>query len=91
MDWQGLIVALLQVLGGGAFAALVVTIARNAVARIPRVLVLPLALVVGVVAEWLAAQVTGGQLSPIRAVALGTAATWLREFVSTARQHGTSA
>ena len=88
MDWTGLLTALLQVLGGAAITALVVGAARKALTRIPRVLILPLALILGVVAEWLSAQVAGVPMSPVLALAYGTGATWLRELVNTAAKHG---
>lgn len=88
MNWNALLMALLQMMGGAAFTALVVSAGRRLWTRIPRVAILPLALTLGVLAEWLAAQATGGSVEPFRALLFGTGATWLRELLNTAQQHG---
>jgi hypothetical protein len=90
MDWNDLtvrsIVALTPIV-----TTLLVWGARLLVPKIPRTFLPLLAMLLPVVGDWLYSLSTGGMSNPMLAALLGAAAVWVRELVSTFRQHKLSA
>ena len=88
--WQGVVVDLLTVLGGGAVVSFVVWGVRLALPKIPRFVLPILTMLLAWLGTWVASLVSGGETNPILVAALGAAAVWIREIKSTIEEHGGS-
>ena len=90
MDWEnvgtGLITAVVPVL-----TVVFVFLARKVAPILPRFTLPILALVGGVVIDYVLGLATGGTFSPLFAALLGAGGVWLREFFNTIAKHGSSA
>jgi hypothetical protein len=64
---------------------------RRAIPRIPRIALPFVVMALGTVAAYVDSLITGGQFSVIGGAALGAAALWLREVISTFNEHGFAA
>lgn len=89
--WQGIVVDLLTVLGGGAVVSFVTWGVRRLLPKIPRFVLPILTMLLAWLGTWVASIVSGGELNPILVAALGAAAVWIREIKSTVEEHGTGA
>lgn len=89
--WQGVIVDILTVLGGGAVVSFVTWGVRKVIPKIPRFMLPIVSMVLAWLGTWVGSLLTGGTLNPILVAALGAAAVWIREIKSTIEEHGTEA
>lgn len=89
MDWTALLPQIVVVLVPIVTMALVAGV-RKLIPKIPRVALPVIAAALGAGLDLLVAYTTGGTFTPVIGALLGAAATWLREVISTLREHGLS-
>lgn len=89
MDWNNVgaqaILALVPIV-----TMVVVYGVRRAVPKLPRFSIPILAMALGFILTYVQNELGGPAVTPLTAAILGASATWLREIISTIREHGTN-